>query len=133
MKTYCLIHLLVLAVGIFGLGFIAMPAFGQDAGKVQELQRVIDAQQRQNEAQQRQIEAQQKQLDAQSQLLQDLQKQMESLVKGADTEEVPVAAEKPTEKPEVVSTKRRRHLKRSLLQVVESGSSSPSQGRSTEP
>ena len=105
MKTYCLIHLLVLAVGIFGLGFIAMPAFGQDAGKVQELQRVIDAQQRQNEAQQRQIEAQQKQLDAQSQLLQDLQKQMESLVKGADTEEVPVAAEKPTPKPEVASTK----------------------------
>ncbi len=82
-----------------------MPAFAQDAGKVQELQRVIDAQQRQNEDQQKQMEAQQKQLDAQRQLLQDLQKQMESLVKDADTEGVPVAAEKPAAKPAVASTK----------------------------
>jgi len=51
------------------------------------------------------MEAQQKQLDAQRQLLQDLQKQMESLVKDADTKEAPVAAEKPTAKPEVASTK----------------------------
>jgi predicted porin len=98
------LHLL-LAVGILGLAFLAMPAFAQDAGKMKELQRVIDAQQRQNEDQQKQMEAQQKQLDAQRQLLQDLQKQMESLVKDADTEKVPVAAEKPAAKPEVVSTK----------------------------
>jgi predicted porin len=98
MKPLSLLHLLLLAVGILGLGFLAMPAFAQDAAKVQELQRVI-------EAQQKQMEAQQKQLDAQRQLLQDLQKQMESLVKDADTEEVPVAAEKPAAKPEVASTK----------------------------
>jgi len=105
MKTFSLIHLLLLLGATIGLILFAMPAFAQEAGKVQELQRVIDAQQKQNEAQQKQIEAQQKQLDAQSQLLQDLQKQMESLVKDADTEEVPVAAEKPTAKPEVASTK----------------------------
>ena len=105
MKTFSFRHVLLIAGGIIGLGFLVMPAFAQDAGKVQELQRVIDAQQKQNDAQQRQIEAQQKQLDAQRQLLQDLQKQMESLVKDADTEEVPVAAGKPTAKPEVASTK----------------------------
>ena len=93
MKKFSL-HLL-LAFGISALGFLAMPAFAQDAAKIQELQRVIDAQQRQNKSQQSQIEAQQKQLDAQRQLLQNLQKQMESLAKDADTKEVPVAAEKP--------------------------------------
>ena len=98
MKSLSLLHLLLLAVGILGLGFLAMPAFAQDAAKMKELQRVIDAQQKQ-------MEAQQKQLDAQRQLLQDLQKQMESLVKDADTEGVPVAAEKPAAKPAVASTK----------------------------
>ncbi len=98
MKTFSFRHLLLIAGGIIGLTFLAMPAFAQDAKKMQELQRVIDAQQKQ-------MEAQQKQLDAQRQLLQDLQKQMESLVKEADTEEVPVAAEKPAAKPEVASTK----------------------------
>jgi hypothetical protein len=98
MKTFSLNHLLLLVGGIISLGFLAMPAFAQDAGKVHELERVI-------EAQQNQLEAQQKQLDAQRLLLQELQKQMKSLVKDADTEEVPVAAEKPAEKPEVASTK----------------------------
>jgi predicted porin/uncharacterized coiled-coil protein SlyX len=98
MKTFSFRHLLLIAGGIIGLTFLAMPAFAQDAKKMQELQRVIDAQQKQ-------MEAQQKQLDAQRQLLQDLQKQMESLVKEADTEEVPVAAEKPAAKPKVASTK----------------------------
>jgi predicted porin/uncharacterized membrane-anchored protein YhcB (DUF1043 family) len=98
MKTFSFRHLLLIAGGIIGLAFLAMPAFAQDAKKMQELQRVIDAQQKQ-------MEAQQKQLDAQRQLLQDLQKQMESLVKEADTEEVPVAAEKPAAKPAVASTK----------------------------
>ena len=85
---------LILAAGVIALAFLAMPAFAQDAEKMQELQRIIDAQQKQ-------MEAQQKQLDAQRQLLQDLQKQMESLVKDADTdtEEVPVATEKPPAKP----------------------------------
>ena len=105
MKTISLRYILLLAIGIPGLGFHTMPAFAQDGEKIQELQRVIEAQQKQNEAQQSQIEAQQKQLDAQRQLLQILQKQMESLVKDADSEEVPVAAEKPAAKPEVASTK----------------------------
>ena len=104
MKTFSLIHLLLLVGATIGLIFFAMPAFPQDAAKTLELQRVIDAQQKQNDAQQRQIEAQQKQLDAQRQLLQNLQKQMESLVKDADTEAVPVSAERPAAKPEVAST-----------------------------
>jgi hypothetical protein len=98
MKKFSLTHLLFLASGTIILGFLALPALAQDAEKMQELQRVIDAQQKQ-------LEAQQKQLDAQRQLLQGLQKQMESLVKDADTEEAPVAAEKPAVKPEVASTK----------------------------
>jgi len=98
MKTFSFRHLLLIAGVIIGLSFLAMPAFAQDAAKMQELQRVIDAQQKQ-------MEAQQKQLDAQRQLLQDLQKQMESLANDADKKEVPVAAEKPTAKPEVASTK----------------------------
>ena len=98
MKPFSLLHLLFLAVGILILGFLAMPAFAQDAEKVQELQRVIDAQQKQ-------MEAQQKQLDAQKKLLQDLQKQMESLVKDADKEGVAVAAEKPAAKPPEVPSK----------------------------
>ncbi len=97
MKTFSFRHVLLIAGGIIGLALLAFPATAQEANKVQELQRVI-------EAQQKQMEAQQKQLDAQRQLLQDLQKQMESLVKDADTEEVPVAAEKPAAKPAVAST-----------------------------
>ena len=78
--------------------FFVSTAAAQDSGKILELQRVIDVQQRQNEAQQ-------KQLDAQRQLLEELQKQMESLAKDADMEEVPVVAEKPASKPEVASSK----------------------------
>lgn len=98
MKPFSLLHLLLFTVGILILGFLAMPAFAQDAEKMRELQRVIDAQQKQ-------MEAQQKQLDAQKKLLQDLQKQMESLVKDADKEGVTVAAEKPAEKPPEVPSK----------------------------
>jgi len=98
MKTFFFRHIMLIAGGFIGLAFLALPASAQEANKVQELQRVIDAQQKQ-------LEGQQKQLDAQKQLLQDLQKQMESLAKDADTEEVPVAAEKPAAKPEVASTK----------------------------
>ena len=105
MKPFLFRGLLVLTYGIIGLALLSMPASAQDAAKVQELQRIIETQQKQNEAQQNQIEAQQKQLDAQRQLLQDLQSQMESLVKDADTEEVPVAAEKRATKPAVASTK----------------------------
>jgi len=79
MKSFSLFHLFLLAVGILGLGFLAMPAFAQDAAKVQELQRVI-------EAQQKQMEAQQKQLDEQRQLLQEVQSQIKSPAKDADKE-----------------------------------------------
>ena len=79
MRKFSLIHLLLLACGIFGLGFPAMPAFAQDAGKERELQRVI-------EAQQKQLEAQQEQLDAQRRSLQELQSQTKSVVKDAEKE-----------------------------------------------
>jgi hypothetical protein len=100
MKTFSFRHLLLLAGGIIGLGFLAIPAFGQDAGKVHELQRVI-------EAQQKQLEAQQKQLDAQRQLLQELQTQIKSLAKDADKIEVPVTAKKPPAKPSADAIKLR--------------------------
>jgi len=72
MKKFSLIYFLILAAGIFSPGFFAIPAQAQNAGKVQELQRVIDAQQKQ-------LETQQKQLDEQRQLLLELKTQMESL------------------------------------------------------
>ena len=50
MKTFSLHSLLGLAGGIICLGFLAMSVFAQDAGKLQELQRVIDVQQKQLEA-----------------------------------------------------------------------------------
>ena len=71
MKKLFLICILILAVGILGPGFLAMPAFGQDAEKVQELQRVIDAQQ--------------KQLDEQMQLLRELKTQIDSLAEEKKT------------------------------------------------
>jgi hypothetical protein len=79
-KTFPLLRPLSLAAGIISLGFFAMPAFAQDAGNVQELRRVI-------EAQQKQLEVQQKQLDEQRQLLQRLQTQMESLAEEVETVE----------------------------------------------
>jgi hypothetical protein len=92
MKTFSFRRLLLLTGGTIAMGFLTMPAFGQDAGKVQELQRVI-------EVQQRQLQAQQKQLDAQRQLLQEVQSQIESLAKDADKEAVKVTAENPQAKP----------------------------------
>jgi hypothetical protein len=85
MKASSLLYILLLAAGIIGLGLLTMPAFAQDAGKDQELQRVIDAQQKQLNAQQNQLDAQQKQLDTQRQLLQELQTQIESPAEEAKT------------------------------------------------
>jgi hypothetical protein len=81
-----------LASGVIALLLLAVPALAQDVGKVQELERVIDDQQRQ-------LEAQQAQLDAQGQLLQALQEQMKSLAAGVDVQEPTVAAEEPEEPP----------------------------------
>jgi hypothetical protein len=53
MKAFTLIHPLLLAGGIIILGFLGLPAFAQDVEKVQELQRVIEAQQKQLENRQR--------------------------------------------------------------------------------
>jgi hypothetical protein len=119
MKNFSFIKLLLLAGGIIGLGFFAMPAFAQEAGKMQELQRVVDAQQKQLEAQQKQLEAeqkqfeaQQKQFDAQSQLLQELQSQIKSLAKDEDMEEVGVIAEKSPAKspPDSIKTRPQRRV-----------------------
>jgi uncharacterized membrane-anchored protein YhcB (DUF1043 family) len=82
-----LMNLLLLAAGIISMGSLAMPAQAQDAGKTQELQRII-------EKQQKQLEAQQKQLDEQKQLLKELEAQLKSLAKDEDRTEVVVTAEK---------------------------------------
>jgi predicted Holliday junction resolvase-like endonuclease len=126
MKNLPLFHFLTFLGRIILLGLIAVPVFAQDTEKMQELQRIIDVQQKQ-------METQQKQLDAQKQLLQDLQKQMESLVKDTDTEGAPVAAEKSAAKSKVTSTKAPPPDKKVVPRVVGNGSSLPSQGGSTVP
>jgi|GEM_PF-6806301 len=73
MKPFAWIRLLIIAGATIGIGFLAMPVFGQDADKVKGLQRVIEAQQKQLELQQKQLEAQQKQLEEQMQLMRELQ------------------------------------------------------------
>ena len=80
--------LLLFIAGVIAAGFSAMPVFGQEAEKEQQLQRTV-------ESQQKQLEAQQKQLDEQRQLLQELQKQVNSEAADTDKEKVPAAAEKP--------------------------------------
>ncbi len=92
MRIFLLRHFLLLFAGIISLGFMAMPTFAQDADKMHDMQRVIDAQQKH-------LEVQQKQLDEQRQLLQDLQKQMESLARKEETKEVPAVAQKPAATP----------------------------------
>jgi len=87
--------LLVLAIT---LGCFAMPVQAQDTGKMNELQRFI-------EAQQKQLETQQKQLDEQRQLLKELQTQIESLAKDEKTsvqappsEDAEITVQAPSEK-----------------------------------
>ncbi len=58
MKNFSFRHFLFLAGGVIGLGFIAMPAFGQDAGKVQELQHGIQTHQQQLDAQRKVLQTQ---------------------------------------------------------------------------
>ena len=58
MKTFSFRHVLLIAGGIIGLALLAFPASAQEANKVQELQRVIDVQQKQLETQQKQLDAQ---------------------------------------------------------------------------
>ena len=69
MNTFSFAYKLLL-VGVFlSSGLFAIPAFCQEAGNVLELQRVIEAQQKQLTAQQNQLEMQQKQIDKQMQLM----------------------------------------------------------------
>jgi len=97
-------QLVLLAGGTIGLGFLALPAFGQDAGKLDELQRVTEAQQERLEAQQKELEEQQNQLDEQRQLMEELRTQIESVAEDADDEGMAAAAEKPPEEPAADST-----------------------------
>jgi hypothetical protein len=83
MKARIPFRLVLLAGAAIGLGLPAA-AFAGEAGKVQALQRVIDAQQRQLERQQQQLEAQQRQLDAQRRLLQEVQEKLTTLAGEAD-------------------------------------------------
>jgi hypothetical protein len=71
---------LLFRVVAFGLLFLAVSANAEEIDKVQELQRVIGAQQRQ-------LEAQQQQLEAQMQILMKLQSEVERLGKSADKEQ----------------------------------------------
>jgi predicted porin len=97
MKAFSIFFILLFAAGFFGPEIIVKRAFGQDNGKVQELQRVI-------EAQQKQLEMQQQQLDAQRELLQELQTRIDSLAKDTDekfktvVEEDKTAVQEPVDK-----------------------------------
>ena len=71
---------LLFRVVAFCLLFLAVSANAEEIDKVQELQRVIGAQQRQ-------LEAQQRQLEAQMQMLIQLQSEVERLGKSADKED----------------------------------------------
>ena len=72
MKNILMISRLFLIIGFFSWGFPVMSAFAQDADKVQELQRII-------ETQQKQLEMQQQQLNEQMQLMQQLQTEVKAL------------------------------------------------------
>lgn len=74
------IKYLLLCVVAFGLLFLAVSTNAQENDKVKELQRVIDAQQRQ-------LEDQQRQLDAQMQMLKQLQEEVEQNAKSEDKEQ----------------------------------------------
>jgi hypothetical protein len=70
MKNAPIIQLPLFVLGIIGLMLTAIPVLAEDAAKVQELERIV--------------EAQQKQLDDQRQLLQDLQTQINSQTKDGE-------------------------------------------------
>jgi hypothetical protein len=124
MKNLFLIHPLLLAGGIISLGFLGLPALAQDADKVQELQRVI--------------EAQQKQLDEQRQLLQELQTQIQSMAAEKEIAvQAPVAAEdkkttvqSPVEK--VVTSGGRERVRLAISGQVNRAANIVDDGKSTE-
>jgi len=91
MKTSFARHCLLLTGAMLGLFLLAAPAFGQDAGEIRDLQRIIADQQKQ-------LEAQQKQLDEQRQLMEGIQKQLNLQAEQAQKAVAPAAAEKAPEK-----------------------------------
>jgi predicted porin len=95
-KNILMISSLFVAISFFSWGFPVMPAFAQDVDKVQELQRIIETQQKQLEMQREQFKAQQQQLDEQMQLMQQLQSQVKTLAedsKATTIVQTPVKAE----------------------------------------
>jgi len=92
MKTFSLLHVVLLASGILVLGFFTIPAFAQETERMQELRQLIEVQQEQLQLQQQKLEEQQKKLelqdkqfDTQKQLLQELQLQLKSIVEEENT------------------------------------------------
>ena len=82
------------------------PARPGNAAMVQELQRVIDLQQKQLEEQQRQIDAQQKQLEAQRNILLDMQQKVQGLTGGVRPPEPPDAKKAATQPSETTPPRR---------------------------
>lgn len=124
MRIFHLLRSLSLVAGIFGLGFLAMPAFAQDDAKIDELQSVI-------ESQQQQLEAQQQQLDAQRQLLQELQSQIKALAGDTDKEAVTVTAGKPPEESPLEPAKARPQIQAAISQQQKYDRDSPSGSNAT--
>jgi len=56
MKAYSILFTLLFAAGVFGPELFVKKAFGQDTEKIQELQRIIEAQQQQLEAQRKMLQ-----------------------------------------------------------------------------
>lgn len=84
-----------LLTSVAALILISLPAFAQDAGSVEDLQRVIEAQQGQIETQQQQLKSLQESLEQQNRVLQDLQSQLNALSNRPVSESVTLAAEEP--------------------------------------
>jgi hypothetical protein len=96
------VNRLPLAGCFVALGFLATPAFAQEAGPQQESresQQVVEAQQQQIEALRKQIESLTNTVEAQALLLQQLQAQLEALVVAAEAGAMPLAPEEPPAVP----------------------------------
>jgi hypothetical protein len=104
MKSFPLASLLLLTGAIISSGILTLPAFCQEVGNVFELQRVIEAQQKQLETQQDQLNMQQKQLSEQKQVMQRFQEQINALVNDAEKKEMPAVAKNNQAEKTVVVT-----------------------------
>jgi len=89
MKKYSLALVGSLTSVIIGLFVLAIPAFARDAGTVDELERLVAAQQQQ-------LDEQKKQLDALMRMVQELKAQQQSPVRDTGIESAALAAAKPS-------------------------------------